>query len=115
MYLLIDIGNTKIKWQQRDDKDILLTDSILVEEFMDIDFSSIKSIDKIIVSTDSEKIAEILIKNGFSQTKNLFGGIFDWINSGYPVYKDNVIETTKIHPYNESWGKWLTKGDKVYE
>lgn len=63
----------------------------------------------------SEKIAEILIKNGFSQTKNLFGGIFDWVNSGYPVYKDNVIETTKIHPYNESWGKWLTKGDKVYE
>ena len=47
MYLLIDIGNTRIKWQQRDDKDILLTDSILVEEFMDIDFSSIKSIDKI--------------------------------------------------------------------
>ena len=24
MYLLIDIGNTRIKWQQRDDKDILL-------------------------------------------------------------------------------------------
>ena len=43
MYLLIDIGNTRIKWQQRDDKDIVLTDSILVEDFMDINFSVIKS------------------------------------------------------------------------
>ena len=57
MYLLIDIGNTRIKWQQRDDKDILLTDSILVEEFMDIDFSSIKSIDKII---RAQKFGEII-------------------------------------------------------
>ena len=56
MYLLIDIGNTRIKWQQRDDKDILLTDSILVEEFMDIDFSSIKSIDKIIVSNVNHSV-----------------------------------------------------------
>ena len=46
MYLLIDIGNTRIKWQQRDDKDIVLTDSILVEDFMDIDFSVIKSVEK---------------------------------------------------------------------
>ena len=67
MYLLIDIGNTRIKWQQRDDKNILLTDSILVEEFMDIDFSSIKSIDKIIVSNVNhsvvlDKLKEILSK-----------------------------------------------------
>ena len=67
MYLLIDIGNTRIKWQQRDDKDILLTDSILVEEFMDIDFSSIKSIDKIIISNVNhsivlDKLKEILSK-----------------------------------------------------
>ena len=67
MYLLIDIGNTRIKWQQRDDKDILLTDSILVEEFMDIDFSSIKSIEKIIISNVNhsivlDKLKEILSK-----------------------------------------------------
>jgi len=67
MYLLIDIGNTRIKWQQRDIKNILLTDSILVEEFMDIDFSSIKSVDKIIVSNVNhsivlDKLKEILSK-----------------------------------------------------
>ena len=67
MYLLIDIGNTRIKWQQRDVKNILLTDSILVEEFMDIYFSSIKSVDKIIVSNVNhsivlDKLKEILSK-----------------------------------------------------
>ena len=67
MYLLIDIGNTRIKWQQRDVNNILLTDSILVEEFMDIDFSSIKSVDKIIVSNVNhsivlDKLKEILSK-----------------------------------------------------
>jgi|TARA_B110000003_G_C16585434_1_gene509700 type III pantothenate kinase len=67
MYLLIDIGNTRIKWQKRDDTDIELSDSILVEEFMDIDFSSMKSIDKIIVSNVNhsvvlDKLKEILSK-----------------------------------------------------
>ena len=67
MYLLIDIGNTRIKWQQRDDEHIELTDSILVEEFMDVDFSTIKSIKKIIISNVNhsivlDKLKEILSK-----------------------------------------------------
>ena len=65
MYLLIDIGNTRIKWQQRDDKDIVLTDSILVEDFIDIDFSVIKSVEKIMISNVNhsivlDKLKEIL-------------------------------------------------------
>lgn len=65
MYLLIDIGNTRIKWQHRDDKNIIASNSISVEEFMDLDFSSIDSIEKIIVSNVNhsvvlDKIREIL-------------------------------------------------------
>ena len=65
MYLLIDIGNTRIKWQHRDDKNIIASNSISVEEFMDLDFSSIESIEKIIVSNVNhsvvlDKIREIL-------------------------------------------------------
>ena len=65
MYLLIDIGNTRIKWQHRDDKNIIASNSILVEEFMDLDFSSIKSIEKIIVANVNhsvvlDKMKEIL-------------------------------------------------------
>ena len=63
----------------------------------------------------SEKIGEKLKKAGFKKVMNLKGGIFDWMNSGYSVYDVFGNETKKIHAYNESWGKWLTKGDKVYE
>jgi len=69
MYLLIDIGNTRIKWQQRDDKDIKLTGSILVEEFMDIDFSTIKTVEKIIISNVNHSIVMDKLKEIFSKFK----------------------------------------------
>jgi len=33
MYLYIDVGNTRIKWQHRDDKEILDAGNIMVENF----------------------------------------------------------------------------------
>jgi len=63
----------------------------------------------------SEKIGEKLKKAGFKKVMNLEGGIFDWVNKGYPVYNKRGIITHKTHGYNESWGKWLIKGEKVYE
>ncbi len=63
----------------------------------------------------SEKVGEKLKKAGFKKVMNLQGGIFDWKNKGYPVYDNSGNETLKVHAYNKSWGKWLTKGEKVYE
>ena len=63
----------------------------------------------------SEKVGEQLKKAGFNKVLNLKGGIFDWVNSGFPVYDNGGNETKKIHAYNKSWGKWLTKGEKIYE
>jgi rhodanese-related sulfurtransferase len=84
--------------------------------------STLKEIDKettIVVYCSvgyrSEKVGEKLKRIGFSKVMNLQGGIFDWVNSGYPVYDNNGKETKKIHAYDKSWGKWLTKGEKVYE
>lgn len=45
---------------------------------------------------------------------NLYGGIFNWVNSGLPIYNPNQQQTENIHPYNKSWGKWLTKGTPHY-
>lgn len=59
----------------------------------------------------SEKIGEKLVKEGFTNVKNLYGGIFNWTNNGYPVYQ-NEVETQEVHGYSESWSKWLNK-DKV--
>jgi len=63
----------------------------------------------------SEKIGEKLKKAGFTKVLNLKGGIFDWVNSGFPVYDNTDNETHKIHAYSRSWGKWLNKGERVYE
>ena len=67
----------------------------------------------------SEKIGKKLKKLGFKNVVNLYGGIFEWVNSGYPVY-DSKGETEKIHPYdvpeiaeidihsiNQPYLKWL--------
>lgn len=69
MHLLIDIGNTRIKWQYRDRKKILLSGDMLVENFMDIDFLQIKSIDKILVSNVNHKIVLEKIEKSLQKFK----------------------------------------------
>lgn len=61
----------------------------------------------------SEKVAEKLQKLGFSQVSNLYGGIFEWINQGLPVY-DEKGATEKVHAYNHTWAIWLKRGKKVF-
>lgn len=63
----------------------------------------------------SEKIAEKLINAGFSDVRNLYGGIFEWVNQGRPIVDSANQSTENIHPYSKTWGIWLTKGSKVYE
>ncbi len=65
------------------------------------------------VGARSEKIAEELLKKGYYDVSNLYGGIFEWVNEGKPVYSNNG-KTTKVHAYNKAWGIWLKEGEKVY-
>ena len=37
---------------------------------------------------------------------NLEGSIFEWANSGRPVYRGDV-EVDQVHPYDRQWGKLL--------
>jgi rhodanese-related sulfurtransferase len=62
----------------------------------------------------SEEIGEKLKKEGFTNVKNLYGGIFKWKNKGYPVIDTSGNNTEKVHAYSIVWGKWLTKAEKVY-
>lgn len=61
----------------------------------------------------SEKIAEDLQTMGFENVLNLYGGIFEWKNSGLPLITESG-PTDKIHAYSKGWGVWLSKGEKVY-
>ena len=62
----------------------------------------------------SEKIGEKLLQAGFTNVHNLYGSIFEWVNQGYPVFKSPTEQTSQVHAYSRSWGKWLRKGVKVY-
>lgn len=63
----------------------------------------------------SEIIAHKLIKEGYTNVYNLYGGIFEWKNNDFQVIDTLGNTTEKIHVFNEEWSKWLTKGEKVYE
>lgn len=64
----------------------------------------------------SEKMAELLQEQGFTNVKNLYGSIFEWGNKSYPLEDQNGENTNKIHTYNRLWSKWVenTALEKVY-
>lgn len=62
----------------------------------------------------SEMVTEKLQKAGFTNVSNLYGGIFEWVNQGFPVVNEKGV-TNDVHAYNRSWGIWLKKGKKVYK
>lgn len=66
------------------------------------------------IGARSENIGKKLIKAGYTNVKNLYGGMFHWANSGYPMVNKSGETTTKIHGYSKHWGKWVTRGTVVY-
>ncbi len=66
------------------------------------------------IGVRSEDIGEALQKMGYTNVKNLYGGIFEWKNQNQPVYNQKKQETEEVHAYNKHWGKLLKKGVKIY-
>lgn len=63
----------------------------------------------------SEVIGEKLKDVGYTNIKNLYGGIFEWKNNNFEVYNSEQTTTDSIHAYSKDWSKWLKKGTKVYK
>lgn len=63
----------------------------------------------------SERIAETLRRQGYSNVVNVYGGIFEWVNTGHPVVTGQATTTNKVHAYSAFWGVWLKRGEKVYQ
>jgi rhodanese-related sulfurtransferase len=66
------------------------------------------------VGIRSEKIGEKLKKAGFTNVKNLYGGIFEWKHKGYPVIDSTGKNTENIHVFSKHWSKYLNVGNPVY-
>jgi rhodanese-related sulfurtransferase len=67
------------------------------------------------VGKRSENITMQLIKAGYLHVFNLYGGIFEWVNEGFPVVDAHNSPTQKVHAYNRLWGRFLNKGEKIYK
>lgn len=63
----------------------------------------------------SERVVEQLRQQGFSNVVNVYGGIFEWVNTGHPVVSGNGAKTEEIHAYSKFWGVWLKRGVRVYQ
>ena len=66
------------------------------------------------IGVRSENIGEKLQKLGYKNVLNLYGGIFDWKDSGGKVYNSKNYVTDSIHTYNKKWSNYLKSGTKVY-
>ncbi len=79
-------------------------------DFSEVELSSFSLQKPIVVYCSigyrSEKIGEKLIAQGY-EVYNLYGGIFHWVNSGFKCLTTTNVETTKVHPYSDEWGKYL--------
>lgn len=67
------------------------------------------------IGVRSEQIGEKLLKLGYKNVYNLYGGIFEYKNLGGKVVNSNNKETDSIHAFNKKWSIYLKKGIKVYE
>ncbi len=67
------------------------------------------------IGVRSEDIGERLLKLGYIDVKNLYGGIFEWKNQGKTVVDEQGNATKKVHAFDKEWGKLLKKGKKVYK
>ena len=61
----------------------------------------------------SEKLVKKLLRLDFEKTFNLYGGVFDWVNKGYPVENNRGL-TDSIHGYDKSFARWLYKGVVIF-
>jgi len=66
------------------------------------------------IGVRSEIIGKKLMSHGYTNVYNLYGGLFEWVNKGGDIYKKGQT-TQKVHAYSKKWGRYLTKGIKVYE
>jgi rhodanese-related sulfurtransferase len=62
----------------------------------------------------SERIGEKLLKMGFEDVSNLYGGIFQWKNEDRQVVNLQKQPTDSVHTYNRRWSRWLQNGIKIY-
>lgn len=63
----------------------------------------------------SHQVAYQLQEAGYTNVKNLYGGICEWKNEGNQVLDPKEKPTDKVHTFSKEWSSWLQNGKAVYE
>ncbi len=66
------------------------------------------------IGVRSEKIGVRLQDLGYTQVRNLYGGIFRYKERGHIVIDTTGKPTENVHAYNRHWGRLLKNARKVY-
>ncbi|MCR5886455.1 rhodanese-like domain-containing protein [Hymenobacter sp. J193] len=66
------------------------------------------------VGARSEQVGAWLREQGFRDVRNLYGGLFQWVNDGHGVVNAQG-PTDHVHPYSVVWRPWLKRGIPTYE
>lgn len=116
-----DLENQKVIFldaREKEEYNISHIEDAVYIGYDDFNISGVDTLDKqakIVVYCSigyrSEKIGEKLLRQGFKDVNNLYGGIFNWANTGHQIYRSGQT-TTNVHGYSKSWSKWLNE-DKV--
>jgi len=56
----------------------------------------------------SADMAWDLAKMGYTKVRNLEGSIFEWANTGHPVFRGEE-RVNEVHPFDKEWGKLLSR------
>lgn len=67
------------------------------------------------IGVRSQNIGKKLVEKGYTNVKNLYGGVFLWADQARALENSNGEPTNKVHGYNTFWGKWVEKAETVYE
>ena len=87
------------------------------DHYRDFDLSGIPRTRPVVVyctvGARSEQVGTWLREQGFRDVRNLYGGIFQWLNNGQTVVNAQG-PTANVHPYSILWRPWLKTGNPVY-
>lgn len=67
------------------------------------------------IGVRSEHIGLKLNALGYTQVKNVYGGIFEWANQEKPMVDLKGNSTDNVHAFSKEWSIWLEKGNKIYD
>jgi rhodanese-related sulfurtransferase len=121
---LKQIRNDKIVFldaREKKEFDVSHIENAIHVGYDSLDLSSVDTLDTATpivvycsVGYRSEKVTEKLVAKGFTNVKNLYGGLFEWINQEGAIVNNENLATDSVHGFSPAWGIWLKKGKKTY-